>query len=384
MNWKDSSYFEQTEQLFTQFDIDLNHGFIPAKAPLQTLSSDFFIWEELAGQFSDLLNTGQFRRFARRIPVVKTNPLSSTEELERAMLLLSCFAHGYVWENGEEIKEIPAGIAVPWVKVANRLGRPPIITHASLVLNNWKKIDPQGPGIPENLAPVMQFHGGQDEAWFYMLTVAMEFLGGELARKILLLYLAAEKEDLETVETALKGLSGLIQDLRVLLARMPERCDPYIFYHRVRPFLSSFREVRYHGVKENPVRSYDGGSAAQSSMIQALDAVLKVNHENDHSRNFLEKMRKHMPPAHARFIAFLEEESQIRQIIKRHPSVKEIFYECLDQLAGFRTDHLRVVSQYIMNQSGKVGPGNTGTGGTNPMIFLKQVQKDTLQGKKTL
>jgi indoleamine 2,3-dioxygenase len=39
-------------------------------------------------------------------------------------------------------------------------------------------------------------------------------------------------------------MAGAVQRLFATLGRMPERCDPYIYYRRVRPYI--------HGWKGNP------------------------------------------------------------------------------------------------------------------------------------
>lgn len=55
---------------------------------------------------------------------------------------------------------------------------PPLLTHLSLVLHNWHRLDPSGPLLAENLACNCQFLGGQDETWFYTVTVEIEARGG--------------------------------------------------------------------------------------------------------------------------------------------------------------------------------------------------------------
>lgn len=38
---------------------------------------------------------------------------------------------------------LPHTVAVPYWEVSQRLGLPPILTHADAVLANWKKKDPE-------------------------------------------------------------------------------------------------------------------------------------------------------------------------------------------------------------------------------------------------
>lgn len=55
---------------------------------------------------------------------------------------------------------------------------PPLLTHTSLVLHNWHRLDPSGPVRTENLACNCRFLGGLDETWFYIATVEIEARGG--------------------------------------------------------------------------------------------------------------------------------------------------------------------------------------------------------------
>ena len=60
---------------------------------------------------------------------------------------------------------------------------------------------------------------------------------------------------------------------------MYEHCRADIFYHRVRPFLKGWPDdgIVYEGVNEEP-KIFIGGSAAQSSLLQTLDAGLGITH----------------------------------------------------------------------------------------------------------
>ncbi|CAN0593715.1 unnamed protein product, partial [Ectocarpus sp. 12 AP-2014] len=70
------------------------------------------------------------------------------------------------------------GIAVPLAALAEAEGMPPLLTHTSLVLHNWHRLDPAGPLRTENLACNCHFLGGLDETWFYISTVEIEAKGG--------------------------------------------------------------------------------------------------------------------------------------------------------------------------------------------------------------
>lgn len=67
---------------------------------------------------------------------------------------------------------------MPLSALASMEGTPPLLTHMSLVLHNWHRLDPSGPVRTENLACNCRFLGGQDETWFYIATVDIEARGG--------------------------------------------------------------------------------------------------------------------------------------------------------------------------------------------------------------
>ena len=157
---------------------------------------------------------------------------------------------------------------------------------------------------------------------------------------------------------------------------MYETCDPYIFYNRIRPFLASFENIEYRGCKGNP-RSYFGGSAAQSSLLQAIDAMLGITHHEESSRSYLVMMRNYMPTGHAAYIHALENDRPLARAIEQHNGCQHIHTACINELIEFRQSHLKIVAKYVSSQMSQTGPGHTGTGGTDPMVFLKQVAQDT-------
>src|SRR5207302_7669367 len=69
---------------------------------------------------------------------------------------------------------LPTSIARPWVAVAARLGRPPILSYASYALDNWRRLDADGPIALGNLALLQNFLGGLDEEWFVTVHVQIE------------------------------------------------------------------------------------------------------------------------------------------------------------------------------------------------------------------
>jgi indoleamine 2,3-dioxygenase len=366
---------QNTVDILSKYNVDPQFGFLPGTPPLQKLPEAWAAWDDLGNEMSGLLQAGAFCRVAERLPVLSINKLVGPEK-DRALLLLAMFGHAFQWENPDGTGYLPEGIAVPWVNLADKMDRPPILTHGSIVLQNWKLIDPNAPLTLDNICTIHQFFGGIDEAGFYLLTVALEKAGAPALAALVEAQQAVTDKNEAAFIKALKTVVKVQQELNIIMARMNEKCDPYIFFNRVRPFLASFTDVNYKGV-DGPIRSYHGGSAAQSSLLQSIDAALGIDHTEPRAAKYLMLMRDFMPIPHRRFIQHLEEGPSIRAFAESHAETSPVVEEAVKELYEFRQLHLEMVAEYIMKQGSKSGPGATGTGGTNPMIFCKQVRNDT-------
>lgn len=101
---------------------------------------------------------------------------------------------------------------------------------------------------------------------------------------------AVSLNDSRTVINSLQALADCAEDLGVILNRMYERCDQDVFYHKIRPYLAGSKGMAAAGLPkgvfydvgegEGEWRQYNGGSNAQSSLIQFLDAALGVEHQS--------------------------------------------------------------------------------------------------------
>ncbi|RMG20650.1 MAG: hypothetical protein D6730_19390, partial [Bacteroidetes bacterium] len=264
-------------------------------------------------------------------------------------------------------------LAVPWVEVAGRLGRLPILSHASLVLHNWRLKEAAGPFRAENLSALLQFTSYPDESWFYVATAEVEMAGGQVPALLLAMRQAATAGNEDALALHLEALATQLAAMRLSLARMRQGCRPTIFYQHIRPYLASFTAVTYEGV-EPAVRSYHGGSAAQSSLLQSIDAALGIEHREKSSARYLADMQPYMPPAHARFIRFLAQGPDLAAVCSSSPRLRQARQACVQALMDFRNEHLKIVAQYILGPSGGQA---LGTGGTSPAQFLKQLRNDT-------
>lgn len=360
-------------QILKQFNVDRERGFLPAEDPIRELPSRYKAWDHLANNLTDFINAGIVREQIDQLPLLEYPAFDSPAELERAMLLLSTFAHAYVHNPLNPSNHIPAAVAVPWVKVAQTLNRLPIISHASLVLNNWRRLDPQQPIQLNNLATLQQFHGGLDESWFYLVTVEIEAVGAKAIPLILETMQQVEEENFSAATDTLHQANLIIAELTVILQKMYQHCDPHIFYLRVRPFLASFEAIDYQGTGLAP-QSHHGGSAAQSSLLQFFDAAFGIEYKHQSTHTYLQLMRKHMPDQHAKFLTYTENRSTIRDKASKNKEFEIAYKKSIQLLVEFRNEHLKMVALYIMKQAKQSESVAVGTGGTNPLVFLKSVR----------
>ncbi len=361
------------------YQVDKLRGFLPTEEPLECLPPGFEIWEHIAAEMSGLLVASKLRSRLEKLPVLDIANLEDERQLRRAMLLLCFFANGYVWGGEKPATMIPRGVAIPLWQIAEKLGRPPILSHASVVLDNWKRLDQSKPVELGNIATLQLFLGGADEQWFYLATVAMEAKGASAMGCFVEAYKAIATERIEILAEQLAKIASVVVDMQGALQRITQRCDPYIFYHRVRPFLTGWPEpgVIYEGVSDIP-QKYAGGSAAQSSLVQSFDAALGIKHQEEKTQFFLQAMRSYMPPSHRKFIEALESELSIREFVLNHqhshPILCYLYNNCIQELDQFRKKHMEIAVNYILRQNPQQAKG---TGGTNFVHFLKKVENDT-------
>jgi indoleamine 2,3-dioxygenase len=171
--------------------------------------------------------------------MLPSSTLISEKELLRAHLVLSLIAHSYIvgFPKVDTFDHIlPACIAVPWFEVSGALGLQPVVSYTSLELANYKFIDSNKPGTLENLAMLHTFSGSFDEAWFYLVPLAIENIGAPGLQAFLDLQEDVREQRNDRVHTLLETMTNKLNEMTLCLKRMYEKNDPHIFWHRVRPY----------------------------------------------------------------------------------------------------------------------------------------------------
>ena len=378
-------------------------GFLPQKVPsksysVQSESCDRI--QEIASNLPKLLLTGKVQSAINKLSPkdLSIDDLlinQASQDLKLAMSHLSFIAHAYIWGDNKPNESIPSVLANPWVKAANNQGRPPILSYASYCLDNWFLIDPDESISLENVGLINNFLGGVDEDWFVTIHVCIENAAADAMAA------CAEIALLETNSPENKSIELLnrivisMKKVNKIFARMPEKCDPYIYYHRVRPFIFGTKDnpdlkngLIYKGEFENQPQFFRGETGAQSSIIPSLDGALQITHTKDHLRHYLNEMRDYMPPKHREFMEVLEKSSQVKKIIKGSKKLTSLYNDCLEEIRAFRAMHLEYAGTYIFKQAqiknpfGRGGSTITGTGGTPFMAYLKKHRDETEDQKK--
>lgn len=363
------------------YAVDAQRGFVPTDDPLPSLDPRYQPWERLARDISALIMTGRLRAAVAAMPEFRLDGLSTTAERERAMLLLSCLGNAYVWAEPEPAHRLPATLAVPWSRLAASLDRPPIVTHSSIVLNNWRRLAPDEPLTMSNIDTQLTFLGGVDEKWFYLATVGVELAGAPALPKLVDAQHAIAEDNQDRLTADLYAIEAIVRSTTRALLDIERWCDPHVFYHRIRPFLTGWPDpgLIYEGVDETP-RLLTGGSAAQSSLIQAFDAGLRIPHQHEMTGSFLRAMRAYMPLPHRRFLADLEAGPSIFDYVTtrrgEHPRLADAYNACVRAVGDLRAQHLGLTGRYI-NRFERGEDRARGTGGTDFTKMLVQSREET-------
>ena len=374
----------------SDFGLSEEFGYMQHFDPATTLPPGNEAWDEMGKNLPKYLMGTNFRQRVKDLPAFKIETLKTDGEIRRAFLILSYIGQAYQWSDNEPAHILPAVLAKPWYEVGKLVGRPPILSYTSYSIDNWYLLDKKGPIECGNIALLQCFLGGQDEEWFILIHIEIEKKAGKALKAIEDSQKAVAAQDLDALEKALTNLRDGIKAMYDVLARMPERCDPYVYFHRVRPYIFGWKNnpslpngVVYEGVEEyqGKGQTFRGETGAQSAIVPALDAVLGIVHEQDQLRDYLMEMRQYMPPMHVKFIEAAENGPSVRNFVMacNKESIKKLFNESVELVADFRALHLEYAGTYIHAQSQKT-PGNpsaVGTGGTPFMVYLRKHRDET-------
>lgn len=378
--------------ILAEFGVSPERGFLLPSDPIVSLplwtSSEHEVveaWDAAAALIPGTCAAGRGATVLRGL--VECDPETiltwPTAALERALLDLSFLAHAAIHYGN--VTSLPRSLAVPWCAIADKLGRPPVLTYYTYNLCNFQRLDPSEPVELGNIARIRNFLGGQDEEWFSMIHVAIEAIAGRAIAACCAAHLEPRPE------THLTTLTTTLREMRSILDRMDDGCDAYIYHNRVRTPMQGFRDLVYEGVPgtTSPWRTetYFGETGAQSSVIPAIDAALGLRcdslassgHAAESLVPYLQKMREYMPPHHAALITYFETEGpELRARCAASPTAAMAFNDAVNELAQFRKLHLSLAYRFVRQWDDRSDADVLGTGGTAFMPYLRSHRDATL------
>jgi indoleamine 2,3-dioxygenase len=371
------------------YDISAERGFLCRHdAGAVRLPAELQPAVEAAMALPQSIVSGRVRDILSRLPVIELSGFcktASNEQVRKAFVHYTFMIQSYVWGEPGAPDALPECLAKPAWQLADALDSKPLLTYATYVLDNWARIDADGPTDLSNIRMIQPFLSGQDEAWFVLVHVAIEARAGDMLAAIPEILAACEADDADTVRTGLERMSGGWEAVNAIFDRMPERCDPYIYFNRVRPYIHGWKDnpalgegIIYEGVPagKNKPQAFRGQTGSQSSIVPTMDAFLSISHADDPLRHYLEELHAYRPAGHRRFIEDVREASALRSWVNQCDDrvIRQLYNDNVMKLARFRTRHLEYAATYINKQAGN-SPGNdtdVGTGGTPFMKYLKK------------
>ncbi|MCP5170237.1 MAG: hypothetical protein H6999_10855 [Hahellaceae bacterium] len=344
-------------------------GFLPAQDPAERFIRypELQELDTLGHDLPSLLQQPDFRPYLKHRHFPGWPGSANTEDLPELRLYyvrMGFLASAYINQVGQPAEnQLPANIAVPLVHACKLLQRPPILSYDGYALYNWKRFDKQGSIALGNIDTLQNFVHLYDEHWFILVHVEIEAIAARLFSAIEI-YLAESEPDTSALLTTLKLA---IDDQTRVLRRIPEKMSPEIYFDQFRPYIRFFEHATYEGVNQKPI-DHRGETGAQSSIMPALVAFLKIPHQPSELINHLRDMRHYMPKAHRDYLQYLEALPSIKT--RSEPA---LFDAVLESVAQFREVHYGWAKQYI---DSKVSDPR-GTGGTPFMKWLKQLIDET-------
>ena len=349
-------------------------GFLPAQGPATQFpdGSEFAPLDTIGRDLPSMLEDQGFRRYARNLKLPlwpdRTVQPEDLPLLRLYYVRVGFLASAYVNQVGQErATMLPHNLSVPLVRAARLLHRPPILSYDGYALYNWKRFDPKGPIALGNIDTIQNFVHLYDEHWFILVHVEIESLAAGMLAAIAQIQQALPSQDSMHINHALADVGRSIWRQVEVLRRIPEKMDPALYFRTFRPYIRFFENVVYEGVEIAPM-NHRGETGAQSSIVPALVALMKISHRPSELTNHLADMRNFMPVEHRALLGEIEALPDLRPLAD-----KQTFNDILEGLATFREVHLSWAQQYINDHVADP----RGTGGTPYMKWLGQLIEET-------
>ncbi|HEY8192135.1 MAG TPA: indoleamine 2,3-dioxygenase [Alphaproteobacteria bacterium] len=385
-----------TDFRIENYDISAERGFLtPHDMDEVMLPGEFTPIVEAGKHLSDYMLSNRVRHFLEQLPETdmdKYLPTLDDAQLRMLMVHYSFIIQAYVWGEPEAPKKLPRNLAVPYCKLADKIGQFPLLPYSSYTLDNWAKLDRNGGIDLDNIYVIQNFYDGVDENWFILVHVEIEAKAGAALAAMPALLDAVDKKDTKGVHAGLKTILGAWHKINPVFDRMVEKCDPYIYYHRVRPYIHGWKGnpalpdgLIYEGVDKykGQGQSFRGQTGSQSSIVPVMDALMGIGHENDPLREYLDELHAYRPPKHRLFVEEVAKRSKLRAFVaaSNDAALVGLYNDIVTMVEKFRTRHLEYAASYINKQArdAEGNPTDIGTGGTPFMKYLKKHRDESGQ-----
>lgn len=372
-----------------EFDVTADRGFLtPHDMAAVILPDDFQPIVKAGRVLSDYMTAGRPRYFLDQLPEIDMDQhLDALDDAQLRMLMVhySFIVQAYVWGEPDAPEKLPRNLAVPYCKLADKIGQFPLLPYTGYTLDNWAKLDQDDDVTLDNIYAIQNFYDGVDENWFILVHVEIEAKAGPALAAIPALIDAVDQKDVAAVVSNLQTILSAWKKINPVFDRMIEKCDPYIYYNRVRPYIHGWKGnpalpngLVYEGVEKfsGKGQSFRGQTGSQSSIVPTMDALLGIGHENDPLREYLDELHSYRPPKHRRFIETVQEKSHLRDFVveSNDAALITLYNDIVGHVQKFRTKHLEYAASYINKQArdSEGNPTDVGTGGTPFMKYLKK------------
>lgn len=327
---------------------------------------------------------GEARQLVDLLPATETLHTLSHSARVQAFKVVSFLGHSYIWSSPSGYDLIPERLALPWIWLGRQCGLPPVLTYSSYVLDNWER------SATSALVPNLTFTGTQDEFWFILVHQQIERAGSDIRAVADRFVIAPQPagEELSDIRRIADCLEAMCTEAR----RMSERCDPYVYFNRIRRFLYGWkwnplflgRSMSYAGMDRSDLPDegqYSGETGAQSPLLHVVDELLGTRHAEPFY-GYSQAMRGYMYGEHRNAIARAAESGPIDPFTCNRLDPGQ-YARALEGLIEFRSIHLDFAKRYVVFR-GEDGHDQevAGTGGSAILEVLGSARKAVEERRK--
>lgn len=393
------------------FTVTTSNGFLPARAPLVDLPTQFDALSRIVRDMPVTKEDGQPGLLAdyKLCPLIDAGALpdltntvrdicnAETPNMELVTALFrdySFLASSYLlepcWESwskdhdagyGLGKQRLPRSIAGPLMRTAELLDIPAFMSYAaSYALYNYKLVDPKlGPSVYSNLRLVRGFENGlnpkSSEAGFILTHIHMVQETGPLIDGVVSMLKAVETSDITAAKVGLQTMLTAMERIEAAMENMWSHSLPkdYISY---RTFIFGITNqsmfpngVVYEGENDNKPLFFRGESGANDSIIPLLDHLCEIPMPKNPLTDILVDFRNYRPKPHRTFLAYVMSraaELGVRDFCVKDLHLAQLYLKLLDHVRSFRWRHWLFAREYIIKRTSHP----TATGGSPIVTWL--------------